>query len=397
MSSAEHVLIFGASARAAAFSALRAGLRPWCADLFGDVDLQAVCPTWRLAPGTYPRGFVQASAQGPPGPWLYVGGLENRRALVRRLARGRLLWGNDAPVLRIVRSPRALQGLLHAAGLPCPDVRFRAADLSPGERWLVKPWAGAGGTGIRFWNGTALPVRGRRVYFQRLIEGDAWAALFLGDGRQARLLGATRQLTGIDWLHARPFAYCGSLGPLSLTLVQRQALQRLGDVLVSGSGLRGLFGVDCLVNEAGIWPVEVNPRYTASVEVLEHGLGMSALALHRTVFEAAAPQVVAGGKPEADTVSGEAPVLGKAVLFARAPVVFPEGGPWQSTLADLTPWISGARVREPPAFADLPPAGQRIEAGRPVLTFFARGSSAPACLEELKQIAAALDQRLWKT
>jgi len=32
------VLIVGASARAAAFSALRAGLRPWCADLFADLD-----------------------------------------------------------------------------------------------------------------------------------------------------------------------------------------------------------------------------------------------------------------------------------------------------------------------------------------------------------------------
>src|SRR5437763_9510980 len=32
----EHLLILGASTRAAAFSALRAGLRPSCADLFSD-------------------------------------------------------------------------------------------------------------------------------------------------------------------------------------------------------------------------------------------------------------------------------------------------------------------------------------------------------------------------
>ena len=45
----EHLLLFGASVRAAAFSALRAGLRPWCADLFGDADLQARCPALALA------------------------------------------------------------------------------------------------------------------------------------------------------------------------------------------------------------------------------------------------------------------------------------------------------------------------------------------------------------
>ncbi len=38
MASPQHLLIFGASARAAAFSALRAGLQPWCADLFADAD-----------------------------------------------------------------------------------------------------------------------------------------------------------------------------------------------------------------------------------------------------------------------------------------------------------------------------------------------------------------------
>src|SRR5215813_1264313 len=96
----EHLLIFGASARAAAFSALRAGLRPWCADLFADTDLRACCPALALDPGSYPQGFVQAARQGPPGPWLYTGGLENRPDLVRRLARQRPLWGNDASVLR---------------------------------------------------------------------------------------------------------------------------------------------------------------------------------------------------------------------------------------------------------------------------------------------------------
>ena len=38
------LLILGASARAAAFSALRLGLRPTCADLFADADLASACP-----------------------------------------------------------------------------------------------------------------------------------------------------------------------------------------------------------------------------------------------------------------------------------------------------------------------------------------------------------------
>src|SRR6202030_2218911 len=62
----DQVLLIGASTRAAAFSALRAGLRPWCADLFNDADLRGRCPSVALVPGTYPQGFVAAVQQAPP-------------------------------------------------------------------------------------------------------------------------------------------------------------------------------------------------------------------------------------------------------------------------------------------------------------------------------------------
>src|SRR5262245_37770646 len=99
----DRLLLFGASVRAAAFSALRAGLRPWCVDLFADADLSAICPCQALPPAEYPRGFLRACADGPPGPWMYTGGLENRPALVDALARLRPLWGNAGRVLRRAR------------------------------------------------------------------------------------------------------------------------------------------------------------------------------------------------------------------------------------------------------------------------------------------------------
>ena len=49
-----------------------------------------------------------------------------------------------------------------------------------------------------------------------------------------------------------------------------QILQQLGLDLARGCGLRGLFGVDFVLSEGVPWPVEINPRYTASVEVLEY-------------------------------------------------------------------------------------------------------------------------------
>jgi predicted ATP-grasp superfamily ATP-dependent carboligase len=380
VASEHELLIFGASVRAAAFSALRAGLRPWCADLFGDTDLRSACPFLCLPVGAYPKGFLEASQQGPPGPWLYTGGLENRPALIGRLARLRPLWGNGPAVLRRARSPRTFHALLSAAGLPCPAVRLGEPPRTGG--WLLKPRAGAGGTGIRIWTGEETAPPTKRFYFQELVDGDPHAAVYVGDGHSAHLLGVTRQLTALNWLHARPFAYCGSIGPLSLSPALSRSLERLGTVLAGGTGLAGIFGVDFILRDESPWLVEVNPRYTASVEVLEHGLNCAILRYHQEVFDSAA-------LPPADPVPAlRSPgMIGKAILFAPREVVFPTSGPWQQAATD--PW----RL---PAFADIPAAGARIKAGRPILTFFARAASVPACLDQLRQIALDLDRMMAK-
>jgi predicted ATP-grasp superfamily ATP-dependent carboligase len=373
----ESLLIVGASARAAAFSALRAGLRTECADLFADTDLVAACPVERIVPNAYPHGFLDIGALARPGPWLYVGGLENHPHLVNALTRRRPLWGNPADVLRIVRLPNRVAAILQKAGLPYLEVRRDDPPNGDGQ-WLVKPLAGAGGAGIERWTAKRTKPR-RAVYWQEFVEGEPCAAVYVGDGWAARLLGVTRQLVGADWLHAGEFHYCGSLGPLDLDKATRSAFERLGDVLAGGCGLLGLFGVDCVVREGTPYPVEINPRYTASVEVLEYTTGIRAMALHCQVFE-----------PRADPGSIEpvvAPVVGKGILFARANLTFPQRGPWNDS--------SGVRIGALPDFADIPRAGEIVPAGRPVLTFYAVGPNLGACETALRERAQRLDRLLF--
>jgi predicted ATP-grasp superfamily ATP-dependent carboligase len=393
MAPGEHLLIFGASARAAVFSALRAGLRPWCADLFADADLQACCPVLPLAPADYPQGFLEVAKKGPPGPWLYTGALENHPAFVRKLARIRPLWGNNANVLGLVRSPGTVRNILRTAGLPCPDLVLPDEAPPRSGRWLAKPFRGASGAGIRLCK-PGIPPPTRQFYFQEFIDGEACAAIYLGHGSAAHLLGVTRQLVGEDWLHARPFAYCCSVGPLPLIPSLRSALDRLGDALLRGAGLRGLFGVDFILRDGVPWPVEINPRYTASVEVLEMALGIPVLGLHRQVFESSGPLAWPQGR--APKESDKKGVIGKAILFAQASVVFPGDGPW---LDSLRQWgkVKANALWDPPDYADIPPKGQCIQASRPILTFFARAATAFECVQRLRQIALDLDRCLWKT
>ena len=371
MSQRVDLIILGASARAAAFSALRAGLQPWCADLFADVDLRAHCAAVRLG-GAYPDGFSELLATAPAAPWLYTGGLENHPRLVARLAQLRTLWGNDAAALTAVRDPLIVQHLLCAAGLAAPRcVRQHRAALGTG-RWLLKPLRGAGGVGIRFHTGEESDALLSRSYLQEYLEGESRSALYVAGARETRLLGMTRQLIGATWLHAAPFQYCGSVGPLALDVRERAALGRLGEVLATGCGLRGLFGVDGVWRDGTFWPVEVNPRYSASIEVLEYATGLTALAWHRSAFDSSAPV-----PPEP-----AAAIFGKAILFARAAMTFPATGPWQSSSGWGTP-----------AFADVPECGQQIEARRPVLTYFARADDLESCQDALQKTAEELDRQ----
>jgi len=188
---------------------------------------------------------------------------------------------------------------------------------------------------------------------------------------------------GETWLHAAAFRYCGSIGPIEPANALTQALQDLGDVVVKASGLRGLFGVDGVLCNDIFFPVEVNPRYTASVEVLEYALGQPLLVSHCREFDAGATPLRVG-RPAARSI------VGKVILFARMALRFPADGPWRSTLRHP------GSVEDLPDFADIPQAAQEIPKGRPILTFFARGSSVADCLDTLQRTAREVDRWLYR-
>jgi predicted ATP-grasp superfamily ATP-dependent carboligase len=375
---ASTLLLLGASVRAAAYSARRANLIPWGADLFLDADLQHAGQTFQRV--TDYSEFLAISEKGPPGPWMYTGALENRPGLVDKISQKRPLWGNSGDNLRKVRSPHTVFKILSEADIPCPKVgpARRAGPI----RWLQKPKAGAGGKGITWWSGKR---SSRRYYLQEYIEGDPCAAVFVANQGRSSLLGVTHQLIGQPWLHAGPFQYCGSIGPLALNPSLEQSFLRLGNTLAAAFHLKGLFGVDCLVRDNIPWPVEVNPRYTASVEVLELASRAPALLEHARVFDPSFPACVS--RPEDHAKIGHS--IGKAILFARAPLIFPKEGPWSQALTQpMDFWAI-------PVFADIPARDQVIAAHHPILTFFTRADSTEKCLQQLQRIAADLDRLLF--
>lgn len=340
------LVLVGASVRAAACSALHAGYRPLCADLFADADLASHCEVRRVSDN--PRGIIEAVESYPDAPWIYTGGLENYPDIVDQLAARRELLGNRGDVLRRVRDPNEPGRVLADGACRFPEWRPTPEGLPCDGTWLRKGYRSAGGALVASWTDRLHPGEEAKFYYQRRINGQSLAAVFVADGRSASLLGVTEQLVGAEWTGAKPFAYAGSLGPLSPTPSLRAALDDLGNRLASEFELRGLLGVDLLLDHDQPWAVDINPRFPASVEILEMGLGFSAVALHLEACSGRLP-----------TVNSSLPgkLFGKALLFARKQCVIEGLGPHQ------------------PDLADIPPTESTIERGHPVLTLFANADN----------------------
>jgi predicted ATP-grasp superfamily ATP-dependent carboligase len=367
------VILLGASTRAAALSARRAGWTPWCADLFADADLERIATVCKVPAERYPYGLLDALADAPDGPVIYTGGLENWPGLIARISRP--LWGNPPEALRVTRSPERWTEYVRAYRVACPSI---AIAPQPSGRWLLKPRRSSGGFGIHAYDGQSFRVRTH--FLQEQIDGESCSAVFLGTGPLSALLfGVSRQLVGVSWLNATGYQYCGNIGPLPLDADQRARWQYLGAVL-NGIPLRGLFGVDAIVRDGVPWLVEINPRCTASIELFERSYGQALLPLHRAAFVGAPLPVFAMPPPPM--------VWGKAILYARQTFALPAHGPW---LAALEPNVDVDTVE----YADIPHAGETIEQGRPVLTLFASAATPAACEQKLQEKAEALARRLW--
>ncbi|WP_165231317.1 ATP-grasp domain-containing protein [Aquisphaera insulae] len=371
MNGPHDLLIVGACTRAAAASAVRAGVVPRCVDHFADRDLAALGAVERVEPADETDGLRDRALSLPSSAWIYTGPLENHPDVVGTISSYHSLLGNPPDVLRAVRDPLRLATVLGLHGLPRAEVAGDVLGVPTDGSWLIKPRASGGGIGSRrlFDRSHFNPST---CYAQRFIAGPSFSALFLAGARPVELIGVSRQLIGEPGL---PFIYRGSIGPCELPPTVMETLRTTGRVLAEAFGLIGLFGVDFVLHDGEPVPIEVNPRYTASVEVLEFATGRSLLAEHL--------RACGGGAPDRRAMAAAAPVVGKLILYAREALIAPDIPLPRSALVDRFAL---------PRIADVPWPGTPIAAGEPILTVFARGESLPGCERRLRRA----EEQLWR-
>jgi len=317
---------------------------------------------------------------------VYLSSFENHPNAVATLAAGRALWGNPPDVLRRVRDPLLLAAALRDRGFAAPAIPSFGSLASPkpsgegglaapkplGEGgWLVKPLQSGGGHRVRPWRrGARVP---RRCYLQEYIDGLPASVVFVAAGGRAVPLGVSCQLVGEPAFGASGYRYCGnvlvSAGDPHLGNDVVDAVCELARHVSEEFRLVGVNGIDFIARDGIPYAIEVNPRWSSSMELVERAYGVS-------VFGAHAAACANGALPTFDLArarrSGRA--SGKAVVFARTDVI----------AGDTRPWLEDATVR------DVPVPGERISAGQPVCTVFAEQVSAAACHAALARRAEAV-------
>jgi len=255
------------------------------------------------------------------------------------------------------------------------------------EAWLLKRRASGGGRGVSAWVPGAPVPRG--AVLQERIDGVPGSVAFVADGRAAVPFALSRQLVGDAAFGATGFQYCGSiLAPAgdAQFVADAELYAAATDLAAAVAAEFGLVGVNCLdfVARAGTpFPIEVNPRYSASMELAERAYGVA-------VFDAHARACGGGHRGDRRGTGSALPAfdlraarrgaraVGKAVVYARRDVV----------AGDTRGWADDASVR------DVPRPGERIGAGRPVCTVFGAGRDAAGCYRALVARAARVYREL---
>ncbi len=355
-------MIAGVTTRALATSAARSGWQVTAVDGFGDLDLRAVATEVVVVRGGAQSCTAELVRTLRTDYVAYTSNFENNPVSVALLMNGRRLLGNPPEVLAKARDPVGLMRTLRRQGFVTPEARGTAPSgrARPGE-WLLKPRRSGGGHGTRIWRRGQ--VVSRTHYLQQRIQGIPGSIVFVSDGVRAMSLGVSRQLVGERRLGARGFRYCGSLLAADRAFPlfpQHEQVEQIASALAEAAArefnLVGLNGIDFIAQHGVPYPIEINPRYSASMELLERALGIPLFELHANACQGKLPGRVSVARSPAR-------IAGKAVVFARRNVI----------VGDTQGWLLMDTI------ADVPHTGERITRGHPICTVFCEGSSVEAC------------------
>ncbi len=333
------VCIAGFATWHVAQSAFRAGYEVWSIDHFCDQDLSWYtrgCRTFEEL-SELPDLIAELAVERHFDFLVVTSGAE-------RIDTTLPLCGTDQKTVGEFLDKLEIQRFFEKQEIPVPP-------LVEGEYpCMIKPRTGAGG-----WRNQVVADEGGRFAWeelwpdvpylcQRIVEGVAASVSCIANGRDAMAIAVNRQfLRGGEG--EKSYGFAGVVTPLEHPLAGEMA--RLAERAAAASGCVGSVGIDFVLG-AQPWAIEINPRFQATLDVVEMATGCNLFELHVRGCNGMLPQ----RRPEPGRIAM------RRILFADRDLIV------RDDLKHLAP-----------AIADIPWLGTEIEEGSAILSVYGWGET----------------------
>ena len=175
----------------------------------------------------------------------------------------------------------------------------------PNTQFILKPVQGSGGYGVQLAdNDLNLEFNDSKFIMQEYVSGINLSSSVLASKTESKTIINSRLLTENDFKNNNSFVYVGNIIPLTEKSIMsdvenikeinseiNETSQRLSEKF----NLIGSNGVDYIINENGLYVIEINPRIQGTFECVEKSLGINMLEAH---IKACQGEIIDIGKPQ---------------------------------------------------------------------------------------------------
>ena len=158
------------------------------------------------------------------------------------------------------------------------------------KQFILKPLQGSGGYDINLLdNETSIQINDGEYILQEYINGISLSSSVLATESDAKTIVNTRLLTEHDFGIDDSFIYIGNILPLTSESIMsdvndidkiNETMNETSKNLARKFNLIGSNGVDYILNENGLYVIEINPRLQGTFECVEKSLGINMLDAH---------------------------------------------------------------------------------------------------------------------
>lgn len=171
------------------------------------------------------------------------------------------------------------------------DEAIEISENKPEVKYIIKPVKGSGGYDINLLNNdSTIQLNDNENYIlQEYIDGINLSSSILASKDRKKTIMNSRLLTENDFKNNNSYIYIGNILPLT----KESSLSNIGNIdeinkqmietsqnLAYKFDLIGSNGVDYILNENGLYVIEVNPRIQGTFECVEKSLQINMLDAH---------------------------------------------------------------------------------------------------------------------